>query len=93
MSFSVKGNYGRMLCAKVDTGTCDSCNENKIVLIIDGSAGEYGNINLCFSCIKNLFKKGEEKSEKSEIQQLRDEIRQLQEDFSELKQRFFNDRE
>lgn len=47
--------YGRSKEAEIEETLCDSCKENKVCLCTDSSDGEYGPVNLCFDCIKNLF--------------------------------------
>lgn len=54
--FSVTTGYDRTGDVDLITGyECDRCHESKICLGFDSSAGEYGWIKLCRSCVDSLF--------------------------------------
>lgn len=54
-----RAGYGRVGVINVIIGTCDVCNEKKIVIAIDSSEEEYGPGCVCESCAIRLFKERE----------------------------------
>lgn len=51
----VRGSHGRTLEAAVCGGTCVGCRNDGLVLMTDGSEGEYEGVLLCLACVNRAF--------------------------------------
>lgn len=56
-----KGAYERDVVIELEEEVCSMCGEKKMVLVMDGSEGEYTVARICEDCINKAFSKIERK--------------------------------
>ena len=61
MHTSDKECYGREVQVYSAINECDYCNEEKEILSVDTSDGEYCTFDCCLSCFGEMIRKAQEK--------------------------------
>lgn len=56
---SIDEAYGRPVSISVGTQMCDYCKEEKTILEVDTSLGEYLSFNCCLDCFTAFIKSAE----------------------------------